>query len=139
MKPWLNWALFVMLLVVVIHGIAVNSMMFVTGKRWEAGRQTGNLSQNKNQPSCERFLLGASHHLLPGRHRGRRHEPKRQSEAVHAGLRPGTRSGAGYFRDRSYGAGCERHPRGVLALAIRYGGTARAGESCPRTFIREVC
>lgn len=52
MKSWQNWALFAVIFVVVIHGIAVNSMMFTNGSRWEAGRQIGNTAQNKNQPSC---------------------------------------------------------------------------------------
>ena len=131
MKPWLNWALFMVIFVVVIHGIAVNSMMFITRIAMgggEANRKHGSEQEPAVLSQGERFLLGAPHHLLPGRHWARRYGPKRQSKAAHPGLRPDPRDRAGCFYRRSHGAGYERRPRRLFAFAIRYGGTARAGE-----------
>jgi hypothetical protein len=63
MKPWLNWALFMMVFLVIVHSIVVNSRMYLAGSRWQAGRQIGNTAQNKNQPSCLKVSDFYSVHL----------------------------------------------------------------------------
>ena len=63
MKTWLNWALFMIVFLVVVHSIVVNSRMYLAGSRWQAGRQIGNTAQNKNQPSCLKVSDFYSVHL----------------------------------------------------------------------------
>ncbi|MCI0597928.1 MAG: hypothetical protein L0Y60_00130 [Beijerinckiaceae bacterium] len=56
----MNW----ILLLVIVHMIAVHSLIFVLGSRWEAERQqTGNTSRNNNQPSCLKVSDFYSVHL----------------------------------------------------------------------------
>lgn len=63
MKSWLNWALFMMVFLVVIHSIIVNSRMYLAGSRWQAARQMNNTAKNNNGPSCLKVSDFYSVHL----------------------------------------------------------------------------
>jgi len=60
LKSWMNW----ILLLVIVHMIAMHSLIFELGSRWEAEKpQTGNTSRNNNQPSCLKVSDFYSVHL----------------------------------------------------------------------------
>ncbi|MCI0465922.1 MAG: hypothetical protein L0Y57_02795 [Beijerinckiaceae bacterium] len=60
MKSWMSW----IILLVIVHMLAVHSLLFVQGSRWEAEKpQTGNTSKDNNQPSCLKVSDFYSVHL----------------------------------------------------------------------------